>query len=256
MKRIFIALLVSASAQASALQIKVSDFNFEYRDPRGDGVASSFHMDKQREAQSVAVLVDKVDDNFSITVSGAQEGRYELKGAPSFMTEAKSMHIVDLDLSFDSEANLSVASASFVSDDELSLRNFTLSCARSQAVEVMDQLLEGCIQKMRLRSNKFSSNSLTTLVQKTMGGIGVNDLDLNVSGGKLDLSAQIKAQISGKARAKGNISYAAHEKKLTVKLSEVKFGILNVTSQVFDELKKNESAQMKVQKPYIYLFLN
>src|SRR5690606_18217030 len=138
----------------------------------------------------------------------------------------------------------------------LSLRNFTLSCARSQAVEVMDQLLEGCIQKMRLRSNKFSSNSLTTLVQKTMGGIGVNDLDLNVSGGKLDLSAQIKAQISGKARAKGNISYAAHEKKLTVKLSEVKFGILNVTSQVFDELKKNESAQMKVQKPYIYLFLN
>lgn len=256
MKRIFIALLVSASAQASALQINVTDFNFEYRDPRGDGVASRFHMDKHKEFQSVSVLVEKIEENFAITVSGAQVGQYEFKGAPSFMTEAKSMQITDLDLSLNAEANFSVASASFVSDDELSLRNFTLNCARTKAAEVIDQLLEGCVQKMRARSSKFSSNSLVSFVENTLGGVGVSDLDLSVSGGQLDLTAQIKAQISGKAKAKGNISYAASEKKITVKLSEVKFGILNVTSQVFDELKKNESPKMKVQKPYIYLFLN
>jgi len=49
------------------------------------------------------------------------------------------------------------------------------------------------------------------------------------------------------------VKYEAAAKKITVKVSEVKFSYLDVTSQVFDELKKQESESVKVSKPYIYI---
>ena len=126
----------------------------------------------------------------------------------------------------------------------------------------MDQLISGCVQKMTLKSSKFQQQDVQKVFQGILmetfskaidADLGVNSLDLKTNAGKYDLSAEVKAQISGKVKSNGQMSYDAASGKLSVKISEVKFGFLNITGKVFDELKKNESASMQVKEPYVHL---
>ena len=80
-------------------------------------------------------------------------------------------------------------------------------------------------------------------------------LDLRTQEGRYDLAVDIKAQISGKVKSYGMISYDQSTKVLTMKITEVKFGFFNLTDKVFQELKKNESPKMVVKKPFVYLDL-
>jgi hypothetical protein len=82
--------------------------------------------------------------------------------------------------------------------------------------------------------------------------VEVSSFDLRINGKRFDLSTDIRAQISGKVKASGQISYNSTQGLIVVKITEVKFGFLNITSMVFDELKKNESPRLKVREPYIY----
>jgi hypothetical protein len=117
---------------------------------------------------------------------------------------------------------------------------------------------------MSLKTGGLSTNGESGLDQALMkaideshdqilGEVGLKNVSLKVNGGKFDLSADIQAQISGTAKSTGSIKYEAAIKKITVKVTEVKFGFLDVTSKVFDELKKQESSTLQVSKPYLYL---
>jgi hypothetical protein len=145
--------------------------------------------------------------------------------------------------------------------DSLELKNFSLSCDKA-AASGEGELIQGCIQKMNMKSTSFSSSSESQNVMSAFAhslsvasqskSLSIKSIDLKSTNGKFDLSADIKAQISGTAKAYGNLSYDQSKKILTIKISDVKFGILSVTTKVFDELKKQESATLKVNKPYVY----
>ena len=116
---------------------------------------------------------------------------------------------------------------------------------------------------MAVKSQSFSQsavedgmvNAFTSALKSVAGGRGdlsIKSLDLKINNGKYDLSAEVKAQISGKAKSNGNMSYDPETGIMTIKILEVKFGILSVTGKVFDELKKNENDRMKVKQPNVY----
>lgn len=257
-------------AHAEALQITVKNFNFTYTDPRGEGEALSFSRSPAMTS-AVQVSVDKVDKDFLLKVSGAENHEFEFKDAPSFMTDAETMQVKDFNLTLANSASLSLVQGVFNSkDDSLKLEGLTLGCDRNQAQEqIMDQLITGCIQRMSLKTSRFSSraeeglvgfvtSSVVSALDEGRGltaDLGINSLNLSATGGKYELSAEVKAQISGKVKSSGNVSYDSSARKLTLKISEVKFGILNVTGKVFDELKKKESDKLKVSRPYVYYSL-
>lgn len=254
MKRIFIAFLLSSTVQASNLQLELKDFNLEYRNPRGDARASSVQIGDQKKDE-VAVLIEKFENSFSLILEGTEEEQYEFKNAPELLTEATHMSIQNLDISLNKEVKMELARASFISDEEFFLQNFRINCARSKLNEVTDQIIEGCMQKMDLKTSRLSSHKISAFLEQTMSGVGVNNLEIVSRRGKFDLSAQIKAQISGKAKIRGEASYDSKKRIISLKISRVQFGILNITSKFFTELKKNEGAKMKVKKPYVYLYL-
>lgn len=255
--------LFSGLAQAQTLSVNVSNFNFSYQDPFGEGSATSFSRTEALEA--VQVRVEKQDKDFLLMTTGAEEQEFTFKDAPSFMIEAETMSIKGFNLNLKETFALNLGSGRFYSrDDSLKLDNLNLSCARDVTQsEEMDQLISGCIKKMSLKSSKFSSESakksflnvlenamLVTGIDKA--DLGVNDLDLKTQNGKYELQGEVKAQISGKVKSHGNMNYDPAKGTLTVKISEVKFGLFNVTGKVFDELEKNESEKLQVKKPYIY----
>lgn len=262
----FIAVLVMSSSMAFAnpINVSVTNFNFTYTDPQGQGTATSFNR-SPAFSNAVSVTVDKVDKDFVLKVEGAERGEFILKDAPAFMTDASTMNVSGFNLSLSEKLTLSLNNGHFLSkDDELKLTGLNLDCNRDTSTkEIMDQLLTGCIQRMSLKSSKFSSTSVeenfVSIISDALAGaldekgsLGINSLDLKTNNGKYDLSAEVKSQISGKVKSNGNMSYDKTNGTVSVKISEVKFGILNITGKVFDELKKKESEKLKVKEPFVH----
>jgi hypothetical protein len=261
-KIILIACLVSLNALAVSPTVDIQGFNFIYNDPSGTGTASSFtYSDAKADQDGLIVDVEKNVQDFKISVKGAENREFEFKNAPKFVVEAQTMELRNFNANSSTRVSLSLDYAKFDSaKDSLELKNLTLSCDKA-ALSGEAEFIQGCIQKMNMKSSSFSSsdsnnifgalkNSLSAAVQSK--SLSIKSIDLKAVNGKFDLSADVKAQISGTAKANGNLSYDQATKVLTIKISDVKFGILNVTTKVFDELKKQESATLKVNKPYVY----
>lgn len=265
MKVLLVTALFSSLAYGQVSQVDIKNFNFNYSAPAGEGTADSFsYQQKLEEAQKV--YVQKNGEDFDIHLEGVENRDFTFKNPPSLIKDAQSIKLSAFNLAFQDKLTLSMNSAAFNSPDkDLEMKNLTLGCDRvATFTEVMDQVISGCVQKMSVKTSNFSSAGAKSIEQAFMkafdeghdedkAAVGVKNLDLKIAAGKLTLSAEIKAQISGTAKASGTVSYAVSTKKLTVKLSEVKFGILDVTSKVFDELEKQESANLQVSKPYIYI---
>lgn len=254
-------------AHASDLEINVKNFNFTYSDPHGAGTAASFSRSPAL-SEVVNVSVDKVDKDFKLTVTGAENLEFTLADAPSLLTEAEQMVVKDFNLTLSNKVSLSLLQGVFTSkNDNLKLDGLNLNCERNLAqAEIMDQLILGCIQKMSFKTSKFSSqaeeglvglmtSSIVSALDEGRGvaaDLGINSVNLTTSGGKYDLTAEVKAQISGKVKSSGFMSYDPTKGLLTLKIAEVKFGLFSVTGKVFDELKKKESEKLKVKEPYVY----
>lgn len=266
MKTFIMSFFMTTLAWGQVSQVNIQNFNFNYQAPQGEGTADAFsYQQKTNEAQKVHV--EKIGEDFKILLEGVENQELTFKDAPDLIKNAQSIKLSGFNLSFANTATMTLGSAVFNSPDKnVDLKNLNLACDRVAAFpEVMDQVISGCIQKMTLKTTGLSTDgegvdqalmkALDESHDEVLGGVGVKNLNLKVNAGKFELSAEVKAQISGTAKASGTLKYEAAVKKLTVKISEVKFGILDVTSQVFDELKKQESATLKVSKPYIYITL-
>lgn len=251
MKFLFLlSVIVPTLSFAQVKDVHIQNFSLTYQDPSGKGHASHFDYSlpgKKALKEEQSVEVTKVGQDFHLILSGTETREMTVAGAPAFLTEAQTINLVNLNLNVDQKLGLSVTEGAFHSaKDDLELKNIALNCNRAAAqAELMDQALVGCVESMSLTTSQFSSS----VVEKS---VGIKGLKLSVSQGDLSLSAEVKAQISGTARGKGKISYDPATGVVAIKLNEVKFGILNVTGQVFDALKKQESEKLKVQKPWIY----
>lgn len=267
MRVLLFSLLFTSSVWAQVSQVSIKNFNFNYQAPQGEGTAETFSYEKSvLDAQKVHV--EKIGEDFKILLEGVENRELTLKDAPDLLKNAQEIKLSAFNLSFAQTASLSMTSAVFNSPDKnIDLRNLNLACDRFASLpDVTDQLISGCIQKMSFKTAGFSTDGEAGFDQALMkalderhdemlGGVSIKNVNLKMAGGKFDLSADIKAQISGAVKGTGTVKYEAPLRKLTVKISEIKFGFLDVTSKVFDELKKQESATVKVSKPYVYITL-
>ena len=263
MKKLLCILVVFADlalAAPVATNVNVRDFNFTYKNPNGSGTALSFER-SQLIDQKISVHVERVANDFVLNVSGAENQQFVLENAPSFMTDAETMKVTGFNLDFSKQLKMTLASANFQStSDSLNVSGVTLDCARNMGQgEVMDEIISGCFKTMSFKSTQFSSQNnaealMSALIDKAVqGSIGVTALDFKITNGNYNLNANVKADISGKVKSTGNLSYNQNTGLVTLKINEVKFSILNVTGKVFDELKKMESENIKVSKPYVYI---
>lgn len=256
--------LTTHLALAQDVRVKIEDFSFNYNDPSGSGEATLFQHN-QKALEGVRVEVEKISDAMNFKVSGSENHEFKLEKAPDVVMKAKSMVVDDLDLSYEDKLSFSVLEGEFIGDeDELRLKDFKLNCNKDLTQEAAEnQLILGCLQKMTVKSQSFSQVALEegmvsaftkalNSVASSRGDLTVKTLDFKINNGKYDLAADIKAQMSGKAKSNGTMSYDKTTGVMTVRISEVKFGILSVTGLVFDELKKNENEQMKVERPNVF----
>lgn len=264
----WLCLLISPQVLSEDWRVEIKDFSFKYDDPKGSGEASHFSRNQKNMVGAVRVEMEKIDKDFAFKVSGSENQDVVLKQAPDFLVKARTMNVQDLNFSYQDELRFNLGEGEFLSeDDALMVRNFSLNCDKEAAFpEVIDQVIAGCIRKLNLNSSSFSSElveeslvkAVTSSVMIAVSGqngvqsLGVKSLNLTVNAGKFELAADVKAQISGKVKGRGFISYDQNTGRIAVKITEVKFGILNVTGKVFDELKKQKNDKLVVKEPNVF----
>lgn len=263
MKKLLFGLVLMADialAAPVASNVNVKDFNFSYNNPHGSGTAASFGYSSLID-QKLSVSMQKVATDFVLNVSGAENQEFVLENAPNFMIEADTMKVNGFNLDFSQQLKMSLSSANFNSySDSLSLSGVSINCARNSTMsEVMDEIISGCFKSMVFKSSQFSSQNsaevlMNALVDKAaQGAVGISALDLKITNGNYALSANVKADVSGKVKSSGTMNYNASSGLVTLMIKEVKFSILNVTGKVFEELKKMENEKIKVNQPYVYI---
>lgn len=256
---LLIAFFMSSHALAR-FEVDLQGLDFNYSDPKGSGTASSFSRQMEKRDSEVMLSVEKVSEGLAVVVTGAEEQNFVVKEIPGFVKDAKHMQLEQLFLNVSDSLSLSLDSGSFTSDkDDLSMVNFSLECNRDEnQSELMDQAISGCVQKLDLRASRFAMESAKKFLRNVLGyekrmDLTIKSLALSSINGDYNLQADVKAQISGTAKSSGKLSYDPASRVLTIKISEVKFGVLSVKKMVFDQLKKNESETVKVAEPYVYL---
>lgn len=256
-------MIYSQFSLSQDVRVKIEDFSFNYSDPKGSGEATLFQHN-QKSLEGVRVEVEKIGEAMNFKVSGSEEHEFNLEKAPDVVMKAKTMTVDDLDISYEDRLSFSVLEGEFIGEDELRLKNFTLNCNKDLTQAAADnQLIFGCLQRMNVKSQSFSQSAVEegmvsaftkaiSAVSGSRGDLSIKSLDFSISNGKYELGADVKAQMSGRAKSKGQMSYDPNSGVMTIKISEVKFGLLSVTGLVFDELKKNENDRLKVKEPNVY----
>lgn len=265
MKTLLLSLILSTSAWAQVSQVDIRNFNFTYEAPMGEGVAENFSYNLKNYTQSQKVKVEKLGEDFKVLLEGVENQEVTIKKAPSLLSDATNIDLNTFNLLFTDRLSLTVASGNFESPEKsVDLNNLNFSCNRDMSsTEVLDQVIQGCIQRLSFKAGGFSTSgegidqALFKAIDEghdsNKAAVRIKNLNLKVTDGKFDLSADINAQISGSAKGNGSMSYDPASKIVTVKVSSIKFSILDVTSKIFDELKKQESDSFKVSKPYLYI---
>lgn len=260
MKALLFLSVISLPLFAQPLEVEMTGFQFNYAAPSGTGSAESFYRNMKSTDAAVEVSVEKVDEALSVQIRGVEEHDFLIKKAPSIIQDARFMTIEGMNLRFREALSLGLQTGEFTSTkDILVLDRFNLNCDRHREhAELIDQVVSGCVKNLGVKAAEFNSEKTKIIVSQilsegTKSDVRIRNLDLKSKNGSYELSANVKAQVSGTAKSKGTLSYDAQKGVLTIKVNEFKFGILGVRGMLFKELKKQQSDTMKVSEPYVYI---
>ncbi|MFA5584511.1 MAG: hypothetical protein WDA09_09885 [Bacteriovoracaceae bacterium] len=256
MKRFFtLSLFLTSSLAWSVSSVKVQNFNFNYVDGSGVGTASAFEI----ITSQAQVFVNRVGTDLEFT-SPLLEESVTWKDAPSLILDSK-VTVNGFNLNVDKDLVATLANAQFDSESKMSIQNASAQCARSQGIDVFEQLIAGCLQKGSVKFASFESRSLDSFISLLRDEVEtestqIRSLNLTFDKKNFNLTANAKFGINGTLRAKGNADVDYQNKKAVIRVTEVKFGILNITGKFFSEIEKKNIKGMEVRRPYIYFTLN
>ena len=253
MKRIFtLSLLLSSSLAWSINSVKVKNFNFNYADGKGIGQAASFDIVKN-QAQ---VLVMRVGNDLEFS-SPILEENIIWKDVPAMIIDSKAT-VQNFNMELDKKVITSLSSAKFESESRMSLQNLTADCQRKNASDIFEEIIAGCLTEGNLKVSSFDSkavNEIFSLIadDSLNKNVQVKSLNLTVKNKAFNLSLSTKIGVNGTIKARGTSDVDYKNKKAVLKIDEVKFGILNITSKFFAEIEKLKNESVEVRRPYIYI---
>lgn len=255
MKRIFtLSLLLTSSLAWSVSSVKVQNFNFNYVDGTGVGTASAFEI----VTNQTQVFVNRVGADLEFSSPLLTEP-LRWKDAPSFILGSK-VDVKGFNLTLNKDLNANLTSGNFDSESKMSIQNVSAQCFRASGADVFEEVIAGCLQQGVVKFSSFESRSLDTFVSLLTDEVEtestqVRSLNLNFAKKNFNLTANAKFGVNGTLRAKGSADVDYQNKKAVIRVTEVKFGILNITGKFFTEIEKLDLKGVEVRRPYIYITL-
>ncbi len=224
----------------------IDNLSMNYTSPDGGGQVESLNLDDIGEYTDAALSVN----NYSgLLIFGLEDKTFEIDISMLGVSDADTINISRLNYKNDS-TNLSLNFSKLESTKDTGITRLGKSKINCQGSTINEELLLACLKTGKLNlTNMFIKSS------KGKKDVSLRYFNLSIKNGSL--FANFKGSITKNINTKiwGRISYDSQLREITLKITKAKAGIIGVKGKIFNELKKNETENMRVEQPYIYIRL-
>jgi len=244
--KFLVILVLSFSVLAKLPEADIKGFDGSYADPTGQAQSTKFLYEDISFEENANFVVEKQAASFFLQTPNEE---IQIENIPSFVNDLEKLSWADINLSSNNTSfNLSVGSLSGENNERsLSLKEFSINCkSQNRYEDLMSDLLDSCLNESgNLDLNSIVLNSVNKKETK------VENLNIDIRTNSMDF----KVKASG-FNVKGDGKVYFEEDKVRVRIDKAKAGFLNVKGILFKELEKMESQSVKVNKPWITIYLN
>ena len=157
--------------------------------------------------------------------------------------------------------------SSEVTGSRLSLNGLSGNCSlnREHSDNYGLQLLDACLTNGSFSVSSLISNELSkvyNLLIDIPGLIGTNataitmkNANFSVKKNSFTFKGKVNLGISANITIEGKSNYEIDENRVTIRIDKAKASFINIKKKLFEELEKSETETLRVESPYIYIYL-
>lgn len=248
MSFLFLTVFLIFPAFAGLEKIQLKNLDLHYVNPVGTGSVEklTIGMGLPSKKENHPVSIYRREDSFEIESSFAQ---FEWLNPITFIHDLSALETEKLNLDIlPSGHKLKAQHLKFISSkqNEFSFEDFAVSC-RGQSLEkdVFSKLKEDCLNEMEviIRHMDIPSQFLKTIAEQLPeapadSDFPANDFFASLAKGNFYSYVRIKFVIPAYLKIWGYSQFEDNGKTIAIRVDEVKYGVLPVTTIVMKELKR------------------
>lgn len=266
MKKILIlSLLLCMPAFASLEQISAENLDLTYHNPSGRGEFEKLKIGVNLTSERFPVTIERREDAFDLITPFVDF---------SWLRPAKFVHNMEAIETTKLSASLGKGNEHFVKAEMLMIRpeargeykarNLDVKCQGEGKGRIEDRLLSACLNHLELYIKNVVLSPdfiLYKVLSEIFPSLDVADytgelLRLNVNEGKYNLQVYVKYGVRAGVRAHGKMEFQEDGKVFGIKIDQIRFGYLPITSMVMKKLKEEiKSPNIEVAPPWIRIKL-
>ncbi|MBL7664047.1 MAG: hypothetical protein JNM93_02850 [Bacteriovoracaceae bacterium] len=220
--------------------------DFAYAENQGTGDLKLAYL-PEAKSDYLHFELTRRESDFLIQLPGLQ---YSMKKIPSFFKSLSSLELEQFLFS----SNVETSKLSFpryfhvYKDDSLLLEELEIECHGGElSLELKQRLIQNCFNVMRLNLYRYFDK---------VDEFEILNLRINIRNQRLNAQGNIYSKLSGSFELKGNVDYLPTSDELSIKVDQVKLGVLSVTKLFLKFAEKNQREGLRVKSPYIYFSLH
>jgi len=264
----FVFLLVPIFSVSSHLftieKVLIKNLNVSYLDGQGGGLADLFDVvtinSMSTPNMRVELSIFQQADGFLFNYG---DDEFFWERPPAFLFDIKKMDMSGLNLDM-SEKKVGFNFSRFQGVREaerMNIERLKTNCVLYPIDNLKDQLLESCLKNgsIRVKVGEFTKN-VKTMLSKVLfdqeiisDDVKVEDLGVDIKNHRFKMWADISASMSASVKIEGQTHYLKESNQVRIRIDKAKASFFNIKDRLFKELKRKESENFKVSKPYLYL---
>ena len=258
-------LFAATSSFADFKNVEVSNFTGSYQKPDGTATASRL------------VVPESITSTINISLKGVEDGylleygdsEFHLKNPPAFIDDIETANWSNIN--FKTEAKtMSTSLTNFNSEvkgSRMALKGLSGNCSlnRDHTDNYGLQILDACLTNSRFSISSLISNEISKaydLLIDVPGMIGVNATAVTIKNAKFSskrnsftFKGKVNLGISANITIEGKSNYEIDKNRVSVRIDKAKASFINIKKKLFEELEKSETDTLRVESPYIYIYL-
>ncbi len=241
---------------------KINQLNANYTSPKGTGTSKEIAIEGFGEFINPTLEVENYGGTLIFSVDNES---FELDLSTLQINDADKIGISNLNYN-NGDTNIGLNLNQVQASGEgfsTRLSGTRLECEKqSREGNEYEQLLQNCFNFLSLnvgsayfKSSVRSFYNLTNEYETLGSAVEIDDLKLNIRGGKF--SGHLKGNVSKgvKVKFEGRSSYDLANKIINIRIDKAKAGLFNVRRTIFKELERFENDKIEIDEPNIYIIL-
>ena len=242
-------LIVSFTAFANLQTITIKDLDLDYAHPQGFGEVEKFGISLSAKSQNFVRYPLEIRHEENSLKILFQMLEFDWVNPYLFIAEAKKIQTKAAHLQLKiGESFLKAQDLLFISNagTEFSFKDIEAQCmGGSSRRDPIQRLTFDCIEKSRVRVGQVQiplkflddlSQELPPVPDEVQ--IPADDFALNVDAGKFSAHLKVKFVLRATLRMWGFAQFENNHETLAIRVDQIKYGILPVTSLVMNELRR------------------